>query len=151
MVAIEQRYVIFSKVTSNLHQKLYSPQQYPVTKSATVPHKVGPMRTKPIPLERPNIIEDDDGNSRTDFQRNFHMSPSCPHIILPDVPVQPPNVRDAQPPRMDTGSPRFNLRSSCRKNPAPNFALAAQFLQVREANTVTHQIYIVAQEYRHLF
>ena len=150
MVAIEQLSGIFSKVADNLNQTLDPPQQQPVTKSAPIPHKVRPTRAKNIPSERTNIIEYDDGNSPTDFKRNVHMSPSGPHIILPGIPVPPPRVSPAQPPRVDTGGPSSNLRSSCKKNLVPNFALAAQFLQVKEANTVTHQIPGVAQEYRHL-
>ena len=59
-------------------------------------------------------------------------------------------VCPAKPPRVDTGGPSFNLISSCKKNPVPNFALAAQFLQVREANAVTHQMSGVDQEYRNM-
>ena len=97
-----------------------------------------------------HTVEDYDGNSPTDFQRNAHMSPSGPHIILPDGPVPKPRVRPAQPPMVDTGGPSSNLRYSCKKHPVPNSALAAQLLQVREANAVTHQISGVDQEYRHL-
>ena len=109
-----------------------------------------PTRAKPIPLESPNIIEDDYGNSPTDIQRNFHISPSGPHIILPDVHISLPSVRPAQPPRVETGEPSSNLRYRCKKKTVLNFALAAQFLHVRQANTVTHQVSGVAQEYRHL-
>ena len=62
------------------------------------------------------------------------MSPLGPHTILPDVPVPPPRVKPAQPPWMDTEGPSSNLRSRGKKNPIPNFALAAQLQQVREAN-----------------
>ena len=78
------------------------------------------------------------------------MSPSGAQIIIPDVPVPPPKVRPEKPTRIDTGGPSSNLRFICKKNPVPNFALAAQFQQVREANTATHQISGVAQEYIHL-
>ena len=109
-----------------------------------------PKLTKTIPSEQPNIIEDDDGNSPTGFQRNVHMYLSGTKIIIPDFAVPPSRVRPAQPPRVDTGGPSSNLRSSRKKNPVPNVALAAQYQQVREANAVTHQIFGVAQEYRHM-
>ena len=51
---------------------------------------------------------------------------------------------------MYTEGPSSNLIYRGKQNPIPNFALAAQFQQVREANSVTHQISGVAQEYRHL-
>ena len=150
MVAIEKISDIFSKVAENLHQIVDPPQQQTVTKSSIKLHKVRPTLTKPIPSEHPNILKYDDGNSPTSFHRNVHMSSSGPHIILPDVPVPPPRVRPEQPTRVGTGGKRTNLRSSGKKNPVPNFALAAQFQQVREANAFTHQISGVAQEYRHL-
>ena len=78
------------------------------------------------------------------------MFPSGPYIILPEISIPPPRVCPAQPPRVDTGWLSSNLRSSCKKNPIPNFALVEQFLQVIEANAVTHQISVVAQEYRHM-
>ena len=121
-----------------------------MTKSATIPQNVRPTLNKPIPSEQPNIKEEDDGNSPTSFQRNVHMPPSVPHIILPDVPVSTPRVRPVQPSRVDMGGPISNLRSSSKKYAVPKFVLAAQFQKVREANTVTHQISRVAQEYRHL-
>ena len=140
----------FSKVAANLHQRVDPPQQNPATKSASITHKVRPTLTKPIPSEQTNTIEDYYGNSPTSFQRNVHMSPSGPHTILQDFPVPPPMVRPAQPPRVNTGGTSSNLRSRGNKNPVPNFALSAQFQQVREANTVTHKISGVSQKYRHL-
>ena len=140
----------FSEVAANLHQILYPPQQQPVTKSAPVPHKVRPTQAKHIPSEQPNIIEDYYVNIPTIFQHNFHMYPSGPHIILPDVTVPPSRVRPAQLTKMEMGWPSSNLISSCTKNPVPNFQFPVQFLQVREANTVTYQIFGVAQDYRHL-
>ena len=83
MVAIEQLSDIFSKVADNLYQRADPPQHQPVTKSATIPHKVRPDMTKPIPSEQPNIIEDEDGKCSSSFQHNVHMYPSGPHIILP--------------------------------------------------------------------
>ena len=109
-----------------------------------------PTQAKPITTERPNIIEDDDGNSTTDFQRNVHIYPSGPYIILLDFPVPPTRVSPTQPPKVDMGGPSYKLRSSYNKNTVPNFALAAKLTQVRESNAVTHQISGVAQEYRHL-
>ena len=131
MVEIEKLSSIFSKVAANLQQPLDPPPKQSITKSAPMPHKLRPTRATPFPLERPNIIEDDNGNSHTDFQLNFHISSSGPHIILPDVPVPPPRVCPAQPPRVDTRGTRSNLRSGCKKNHIPKFVLAAQFLQVR--------------------
>ena len=150
IVAVEQISNIFSKVADNFCQIVDLPKKQPVTKSAIISHKVRPTLTKPIPSEQPNIIEYDDGNSPTSFQRNVHMSPSGPHIILQDVPVPPSRVQTAQPPRVDTGSTSSNLRYRGKKNPTPNFALASQFHQVREANSVTHQKSGFAQEYRNL-
>ena len=133
-----------------MHQPLDPPQKHTVTKYTHLPHQVRPTWAKPILSERPNIIEDDYGNSPTYLQRNVHTSPSYQDIILPDVPVLPPRVHPAQPPRVDTCRPISNLRSSCKKNPFPKFVLAEYFLQVREANAVTHKISGVTQEYRHL-
>ena len=76
--------------------------------------------------------------------------PLGPHIILPEVTVPPPRVQPAQPPRVVTERPSSNLRSRGKKNPIPKFALTSRFQKVREANTVTHQISGVAQEYRYL-
>ena len=145
MVEIEKLSSIFSKVAANLQQPLDPPPKQSITKSAPMPHKLRPTRATPFPLERPNIIEDDNGNSHTDFQLNFHISSSGPHIILPDVPISLSRAFPAQPLRVDTGGPRSNLRSSCKKNTFPNFAFAEKFLQVRKADTVTHQISGVAQ------
>ena len=92
-----------------------------MTKSANIPHKVRPTLIKPIPSEQTNIIEDDDGNSPTSFQKNVHVSPSGPHIILPDIPVPPPRVRPLQPLRVETGGKSSNLRSSDKKNLSPTF------------------------------
>ena len=115
-----------------------------------MPHKFCPTLTKPIPLEHSNITEDYDENSPTSFQHNIHTYLSGPHIILPDIPVPPPRVRPAQPPRVKMGGPSSNLISSCKKNHVPNFALSAQLQYFKEANTVTHQISGVAREYQHL-
>ena len=78
------------------------------------------------------------------------MSPSVPSIIPPEVPIPPPRVQTAQPPRVEKGGPSSNLISRCKKNPMPLYALTAQFQKTHEDNAVTHQIYVVAQEYRHL-
>ena len=110
-----------------------------------IPHTVNHTLTKPIYSEQANIIEGDDGDSSRSFQRNVHMYPSGPHIILPDVPVPPPMVQPEQPPRVDTEGTSSNLRSRGKKNTIPNFALSAQFQKVKVANTVNHQIYGVAQ------
>ena len=106
--------------------------------------------TKPIPSVQPNIIEDDDGKCSTSFHHKVHMSPSGPNIILPEVPVPPPRLRNEQPTGVDTEGPSSNLRSRGKKTPIPYLALTAQFRIIYEANAVTHQISGVAQEYRHL-
>ena len=106
--------------------------------------------TKPLPSVQSNIIEDDDGWCSTCFHHKVHMSPSGPHIILPEVPLPPPRVNTAKPPRVDTGGRSSNLISRVKKNPIPHFALAEKFQKVHEANAVTHQISGFAQEYRHL-
>ena len=78
------------------------------------------------------------------------MSPSGPSIIPPEVPVTAQKVQTAQPPRVDTEGPIYNLISRGKKNPSPHYTLTAQFKKIHEANVFTHQIYAVAQEYRHL-
>ena len=78
------------------------------------------------------------------------MSPSGPIIIPPEVSVPPPRVHTAQPPRVDTGGPSANFISTGKKTPIIFFALTAQGQITHEANAVTHQIYGVGQEYRHL-
>ena len=147
MVAIEKLSDIFSKIADNLHQRVDLPQQQPLTKSSIITHKVRPTMTKPIPPEQPNIIQDDDRKIPTSFQWNVHISPSGQHIILLDVPFPPPMVQPAQSPRVDTEGPSSKLRSRGKKSPIPNFTLATQFHQVREANSVIHQIPGFAQEY----
>ena len=117
---------------------------------AIVPQKVRPNIIKPLPSVHPNIIEDDDGKCYKIFQHKVHMSSSGPHIILPEFLVRPQMVQTAQPPRVDTEEPSFNLLSRGKKNPIIHFALTSQFQKFHEANTVTHEIYGVAQEYRHL-
>ena len=106
--------------------------------------------TKPLPSVQLNIIEDDDGKCSTSFQHKVHMSLSGPNIIFLEVPVPQPSVQTVQPPRVDTEGPSSNLRSRGKKNPIPHFALTAEFQKVHEANSVTHQISVVAQECRHL-
>ena len=106
--------------------------------------------TKPLPSEQPNIIEDYDENIPTSCQQNFHMSPSYPHIIIPEVPVPPPRVHPNQPTRVEMEGPIPNLISIGKKTPIPKFVLTAQYQKVREANAVTHKISVVAHEYRHL-
>ena len=96
--------------------------------------------TKPLPSVQTNIIEYDDGQCSTSFLHKFHISPPVTNIILPEVPVPPPRVQTAQPPRVDTEGPSSNLRSRGKKNTIPHFALTAQFHKVHEANAVTHQI-----------
>ena len=140
MVAIDQLSDIFPKVAANLHQPFEPPQKQPITKCAPLPHQVHPARTKHIPAERPNIIEYDDGKGNTYLHRDVYKSHSGPQIILSDVLASPQTVCPAQPPRVDTGGPSSNLRSSCNKNTVPNYALTAKNLQIVDANAVTHPI-----------
>ena len=83
MVAVEQLSQIFSKVADNMNKRADPPQQQTVKKSAIVPQKVHPDRTKPLPSVQPNAIEDDEGKESTNFQHKVHMSPSVPIIIPP--------------------------------------------------------------------
>ena len=149
MLAIDQISDIFPKVAANMHQPLEPPQKQPITKHTPLPHQVRPPRNKPIPVERPNIIEYD-GESTTNLHRNVYKSHTGPHIILPGVLASPPRVRPLQPPRVDMGGLSLNLRSRRKKNTFPNYALAAKNLQVMEANFVTNPISGVSQEYNHL-
>ena len=144
MVAIEQLSDIFHKVADNLHQIADPPQQQPVTKSASIPHKMCPNMTKPITSEHSNIIEDEDGKCSSSFQQKVHISPSGTHITLPEVPVPPPRVQPAQPPRVDTEGPSSKLISRGKKKPSPHFALTSKSQKVHGANAVTHQISGVA-------
>ena len=125
MVVIEQVSVILPKVTYHLHQPVDPQQKQSVTKSAPILNKVRPTRDKHIPAEQHTIIEDDDGNSPTYFQRKFHISSSGPHITLLDIPFPPPSVRPAQPPRMETGGKSSNLRSSCKKKSCPKLFIGS--------------------------
>ena len=106
--------------------------------------------TRPIPSEQPNITEDEDGKCSSSSKKKVHMSPSVPQIILQEVPVPPPRVQPAQPTRVDTEGPSSNLISRGKKNPSPQFVLAAKLQKVHEENAVTHQIYGIDQEHRHL-
>ena len=96
-------------------------------KSAIVPQKVRLYWTKPLPSVQPNCVEDDEGKEYTSFQHKFHMSPSVPSIISPEVPVPPPMVYTAQPPRVDKVGPSSNLISRGKETPIPLYALTAQF------------------------
>ena len=49
MVAIDQLFDMFSKVTANMHQPLDPPQKQPLTKYDLLPHQVHPTGDKPIP------------------------------------------------------------------------------------------------------
>ena len=115
-----------------------------------VPQKVRPDMTKPLPSVQPNVIEDDEGNCSTSFQHKVYMYLSGPIIINPDFPVPQPRIHTAQPPRVDTEGPSYNLISRGNKTPIPLFSLTAQFQKIHEANAVTTQISVVAKEYRHM-
>ena len=96
-------------------------------KSAIVPQKLYPDRTKLLPSVQPNFIEDDEGKGATSFHHKVHMSPSVPRIISPEVPVPSPRVQTAQPPRLDKRGPSSNLRPRGKKTPIPLYALTEQF------------------------
>ena len=83
-------------------------------------------------------------------QYKIHRSPSGTHTIPPEVPSPSPKVNTAQPPRVDMGGPSYSLRSRRNKIFQPRYALTAQGQTPCKANSVTHQISGVAQEYRHL-
>ena len=137
-VAIEQLSGIFSKLAANLHQIIDPQQQHTVTKSSTIPHKVRPNMTKPIPSEHPNLIEDDYGKIPTSFQHNVHMSPThySPRSHRPTT-----NGAACATSKVGHRKSEFQLEIKRQKNPIPNFSLTSQFQKVREANAVTHQIY----------
>ena len=83
-------------------------------------------------------------------QHNIHRYPSRPHNIPPEFPHPSPRVNTAQTPRVDMGGPSSNLIPRRNILVQPQYALTAQVQTTREANSVTHQISGVAQEYRHL-
>ena len=130
-----------------IEQTLKNSKQW---KSAIIPQKVHPYRTKPLHSVHPNVIEDDKGKEPTNFQHKLHISPSGTSIIPPEVPVPPPRVQTAQPPRVDKEGPSSNLRSIGKKKTLPLYALTSQFQKTHETNAATHQIFGVVQEYRHL-
>ena len=109
------------EVADNVKKRADPPQHQTVKKSAIVPQKVHPDRTKPLPSVQTNFIEDDEGNYSTSFQYKVHVYPSGPRIITPEVPVPPTMVHTAQPPRVDTEGPSSNLRSRGKKTPIPIF------------------------------
>ena len=150
IVATEQLSKIFSKAADNVNITADPPQQQPVKKYSIVPQKFQPYWTKPIPSVQPDIIEDEEGKEPTNYQHKVHMSPSGTSIIPPEVPIPPPMVQNVQPPRMEKGGTSYNLISRGKKNPLPFYSLTAQFQKTNEANSVTHQISGVAQEYRHI-
>ena len=125
------------------------PQQQAEQTAAIITKKLQSGWTKYIPSVQPNGIEDEEGKKPSYYQHKFHISPSGPHIIHPEAPIPPPRVKTGQPPRVDKGGPSSNLRSRVNKNPRPRYALTAQAPITREANSVTHHIFGVAQEYRH--
>ena len=127
-----------------------TPQQQPDPKAAIIIQKLHPGWTKYIPSVQPNVIEDEEGKEPTNYQHKVHMPKLRPIIIPPEVPIPPPRVKNAQPPRVYKGDPSSNLRSRGKTNPLPLYALTAQCQKTYEENSVTHQISGVAQEYRHL-
>ena len=150
ILEIEQLSKILPKAADNVKSTTDLPQQQPEQKAAIIPQIVQPGWTKYIPSVQPNVIEDEEGKEPKNDQNKVHMSPSGPIIIHLEVPIPPPRVNTAQPPRVDKGGPSSNLISICKKTPWPRYALTAQCPKTHEPNSVTHQISGVAQEYRHL-
>ena len=150
LVAIEQLSKIFPKAADYGKSTSDPPQQQAEQTADVTPQTLQPGRTKYIPPPQPDVIEDEEGKKPTNFQHKVHRSPSGPHIIPPEVTIPSPRLNTAQPPRVDTGGPSSNLIARENKNPRPRYALTVQWQKTCEANSVTHQISGVAQEYRHL-
>ena len=126
LVAIEQLFKIFTKAADNVKSTAYPPQEQAEQTAASITQTLQPGRTKYIPSLQPNVIEDEEGKETTKFQHKVHRSPSGPHIIPPEFLIPSPRVNTTQPPRVDKGGPRSNLRSRCNKNTWPRYALTAQ-------------------------
>ena len=65
IVTIKQLSKQISKDADNVKSAANPPQQQQVKKSASVPQKVHPDWTKPIPSVQPNVIEDVEGKKPT--------------------------------------------------------------------------------------
>ena len=145
LVAIEQFSKIFTKAAENVKISADPPQHQSEQTAAIIPQKLQPGWTKSIPSVHPNVIEDEYGKKPSNYQHKVHIFSSGPNIIHPELPIPPPRVNTAQPPRVDKGGPSSNFISRGNKNPHPRYALTAQFQKKREANSVTHQISGVSQ------
>ena len=150
LVAIETLSKIFTKADDDRKSTIDPPHNQADHTAASIPNTPPPGRTEYSPTPQPNVIEDEDGLRPANFHHKVHRSSSGPHTIPPEVPIPSPRVNTAQPPRVDMGGPSSNLRSRGHKNIWPRYALTAQGQTPREANSVTHNISGVAQEYRHL-
>ena len=150
LVAIEQLSKIFTKAADDRKSTAYPPHKQADHTAAGILKTLHPRRTKYIPSPQPNVIEDEEGLIPANFQHKVHRFPSGPHIIPPEVPNPSPRVNTAQPQKVDMGGPSYNFRSRDNKNPRPQYALTAQHQTPRKANSVTHHILGVDQEYRHL-
>ena len=147
--AIEQLSKIFTKADDNLKSTTDHPQQQAEKTAASVPRKLHPGWTKYIASVHPNVIEDEEGKEPTNYQHKVHIYPPGPRIIPPEVPIPPPRVNTALPPSLDKRGPSSNYISRGNKDTRPRYALTSQ-CQRPKANSVTHKISGVAQEYRHL-
>ena len=78
------------------------------------------------------------------------MYPSGPSIIPHVVPISPPRVNTAQPPRVDKGVTSSNLISRGKKNPRPRYALTSQCQKTVKPIQLPIKFSGVAQEYKHL-
>ena len=150
LVAIETLSKIFTEVADDGKITKDPPCKQADHTSASIPQTPHPGRPEYTPTQQPNVIEDEEGVRPENFQHNIHKSPSGPHTIPSEVPSPSPRVNTFQPPRVDMGGPSSNLRSRRNKNIHPRYTLTAQGQTPREANSVTHHISRVAQEYRHL-
>ena len=150
LVAIETLSKIFTKAAHD-GKSTEDPQHKPGDHTAaSIPETPQPGRTEYIPTLHPNVIEDEEGVIPENCQHMVHRSPSGPHTIPPEVSIPSPLVNTAQPSTVYMGGPSYNLRSRGDKNIKPRYSLTAQGQTPCEANSVTHQISGVAQEYRHL-
>ena len=150
LVAIDRLSKIFTKAAEDRKNMIDPPHKQAYHTAASIPKTPHPGRTEYIPPPHPNVIEDEEGLRPANFQHKFHRSPSVPHTPPPEGPIPSPRVNTVKPPRVDMGGPSSNLRSRRNKLVQPRYALKAQGQTPREANSVTHHISGVAQEYRHL-
>ena len=150
LVTIETLSKIFTKAADDGKSTKYPPYKQSYHTAASIPQTPHPGRPEYNPTPQPNVIEDEEGVRPSNFWHKIHRSPLGPHTIPPGVPSSSLRVNTVQPQRVYMGVPSYNLRSIRNKNIQQRYALTAQGQTPRESNSVTHQISVVAQEYRHL-